>query len=75
MRWDGGGDDGADGGDDVDDDPYDARRHGDDDDGDSLPLVGKFPGRFLPTGALLLSVWFPPRGGRGKIPLQYPRCF
>ena len=75
MRWDGGGDDGVDGGDDVDDDPDDARRDGDDDDGDPPPLGGKFPGRFLPVGALLLSVWFPPRGGGGKIVGRYPRCF
>ena len=44
MTWDGGGDDG---GDDVDDDPGYARRDGDDNDGDSPPLGGKFPGRFL----------------------------
>ena len=59
MRWDGGGDDGADGGDDVDDDPDDAQRDGDDDDGDPPPSPGgEFPGRFLPAGALLVSVWF-----------------
>ena len=65
MRWDGDGDDGADGGDGVDDDPDDAWRDGDDD-GSDFP-GGKFPGRFLPVGALLLSVWFPPRGGGGII--------
>ena len=32
-----------------------------------LPPGGKFPDSFLPAGALLLSVWFPPRGGGGKI--------
>ena len=56
MRWDSGGDDGAYDGDGVDDDPDDARRDGDDDDGDSPPPGGKFPGRFLPAEALLLSV-------------------
>ena len=75
MRWDGGGDDGADGGDDVDDDPDDARRDGDDDDGDSPPPGGKFPGRFLPAGALLLSVWFSLRGGGGKIIWSIPLMF
>ena len=72
MRWDGGGDDGSDDGDGVDDDPDDARRDGDDDGGDSPSPGGKFPGRFLPAKALLLSVWFPPRRGGGKIPLRYP---
>ena len=75
MRWDGGGDDGADGGDDVDDDPDDARRGGGDDDGDPPHPGGKFPGRSLPVRALLLSVWFPPRGGGGKIIGRYPRSF
>ena len=75
MRWDGGGDDGADDGDGVDDDPDDARRDGDDDGGDSPPPGGKFLDRFLPTGALLLSVLFPPCGGGGKIPLRYPLYF
>ena len=73
MRWDGGGD--YDGGDDVDDDPDDARRDGDDDGGDSPPPGGKFPDSFLPTGALLLSVWFLPRGGGEKIIRRCPRCF
>ena len=75
MRWDGDGDDGPDDGDGVDDDPDDAWRDGDDDGGDSPPPGGKFPGRFLPAGALLLSVWFPPHGGVKKIPLRYPRRF
>ena len=48
MRWDGGGDDGVDGGDDDLD--------GDDDDGDPPSPGGEFPDRFLPAGALLLSV-------------------
>ena len=39
------------------------------------PPGGKFPDRFLPAGALLLSVWFPPRGGGGKIPLRCPPRF
>ena len=75
MRWESGGDDGADGGDDVDDDPDDAQRDGDDDEGDSPPPGGKFPGRFLPAGAFLLSVWFPPRGGGRKILRRWPRGF
>ena len=75
MRWDGGGDDGADGDDDVDDDPDDARRDGDDDVDDSPPPGGKFPGSFLPVGALLISVWFSPCGGGGKIICRCPRCF
>ena len=75
MRWDGDGDDGADDGDGVDDAPDDAWRDGDDDGGDSPPPGGKFPGRFLPDGALLLFVWFPPRGGGGKIPLRFPQYF
>ena len=69
MRWDGGGDDG------VDDDPDDARRDGDDDGGDSPLPGGKFPSSFLPAGALLLSIWFPPRGGGGKLFIDTPDVF
>ena len=72
---DGDGDDGADGGDDVDDDLDDARRDGDDDGSDPPPPRGKFPDRFLPAGALLLSVWFPPCGGGGTIIGRYPQSF
>ena len=75
MRWDGGGADGADGGDDADDIPDDARREGDDDGGDSPLREGNSPTVLLPAGALLLSVWFPPRGGGGKIIRRCPRCF
>ena len=75
MIWDGDGDDGSDGGYGVDDDSDDVWRDGDDDGGDSPTPGGKFPGRFLPAGALLLFVWFPPRGGGGKIIRRSPRCF
>ena len=36
------------------------------------PPGGKFPGSFLPAGALLLSVWFPPCGGGEKIIRRSP---
>ena len=75
MRWDGDGDDGADDGDGVDDDPDDAWHDGDDAGGDSPSPGGKFLGRFLPAGALLLFVWFPPRGGGGKLFVDRPQCF
>ena len=39
------------------------------------PPGGKFLGRFLPAGALLLSVWFSPRGAGGKIIRRYPPKF
>ena len=71
MRWDDGGDDGADGG---DDDPDDARHDGDDDGGNSPLREGNSLTDFsLPE--LFFSLWFPPRGGGGKIPRRYPRCF
>ena len=67
MKWgDDDDDDGAGGGDDVYDDPDDARCDGDDD-GDDFPLREGFPDRFLPVEEFFLSVWFPPRGGGGKI--------
>ena len=75
MRWDGGGDDGADDGDDVDDEPDDAQRDCDDDGFPPPEGRGNFPGRFLPAGALLLYVWFPPRGGGEKFLFDAPRCF
>ena len=42
----------------------------------AIPPSGRenFPADFsLPEP--FFSLWFPPRGGGGKIPLRYPRCF
>ena len=58
MGWDGDGDDGDDGGDGVDDDLDDAWRDGDDDGGDSPPLLreGNSPADFsLPKPFFSLS--------------------
>ena len=74
MRWDGDGDDGADGGDDVDDDPDDAGMMV-----MTMAVIPPFGRENSPADFSqpepFFSIWFPPRGGGGKIPLRCPRRF